>query len=149
MYSEESELAAICHATLSKTQTVKDLYTPKGNCKGCGECCSRFIPMSEFDMQRLCSYVRKHHIKPQKRVARGIDLMCPYLTDAKECAVYHARPEVCRTYRCDKQVRGESLDFYGCGSAEVADMYAVAGVLEMTNDELLNLADQIVEQMED
>ena len=149
MYSEESEVASIYHAMLSKTQTVKDLYTSRGICKGCGECCSRFLPMSEFDMQRLCSYVRKHHIKPQKRVARGINLMCPYLTDAKECAVYHARPEVCRTYRCDKQVRGELLDFYGCGSAEVCDMYAVAGVLEMSNDDLRKLADKLEEHAED
>lgn len=70
MYPEESEAALVLHQALSNTQTVKDLYTTKGNCKGCGECCSRFLPMSEFDMQRLCSYVRKHHIKPQKRVAR-------------------------------------------------------------------------------
>lgn len=149
MCLSESNIARAYHHALSKTQTVKDLYTLKGNCKGCGECCSRFLPMSEFDMQRLCSYVRKHHIKPQKRVARGIDLMCPYLTDTKECAVYHARPEVCRTYRCDKHARGELLGFYGCDSAEVCDMYAVAGVLEMSNDELRKLAGEPVEQMED
>lgn len=102
MLTDESEAAAICHAMLSKTQTVKDLYTPKGNCKGCGECCARFLPMSQFDLQRLYVYVQKHHIKPHERTAGAIDLTCPYLTDTKECAVYHARPEVCRTYRCDK-----------------------------------------------
>lgn len=149
MYSEESEAALVLHQALSKTQTVKDLYTPKEDCRGCGECCSRFLPMSEFDMQRLCNYVRKHHIKPQERVARGIDLMCPYLTDTKECAVYHARPEVCRMYRCDKHVRGELLGFYGCDSAEVCDMYAVAGVLEMSNDELRKIADVLEEHTED
>lgn len=68
---------------------------------------------------------------------------------AKECAVYHARPEVCRTYRCDKHVRGELLGFYGCDSAEVCDMYAVAGVLEMSNGELRKLADELTEQTED
>lgn len=149
MYSDKSEAAAVCHAMLSKTQTVKDLYTPKGNCKGCGECCSRFLPMSEFDLQRLHVYVQKHHIKPHKHTAGAIDLTCPYLTDTKECAVYPARPEVCRTYRCDKHVRGEILSFYGCDSAEVADMYAVAGVLEMSNDDLRKLADELEEHTED
>lgn len=149
MYSEESEAAAICHAMLSKTQTVKDLYTPKGNCKGCGECCARFLPMSEFDLQRLSDYVCKHHIKPHKPTIEALDLTCPYLTDTKECAVYPARPEVCRAYRCDKQVRGELLDFFGSGTANVTDMREWATVMAMPSGELLNLADQIAEQMED
>lgn len=148
MLTEESEAAAICHAMLSKMQTVKDLYTPKGNCKGCGECCARFLPVSKFDTQRLSDYVCKHHIKPHKATA-ALDLTCPYLTDAKECAVYPARPEVCRTYRCDKQVRGESLDFFGSGAANVVDMREWATVMAMPNDELCELADRIAEQMED
>lgn len=126
MHSEESEAALVLHQALSKTQTVKDLYTPKGDCKGCGECCARFLPMSQFDLQRLYVYVQKHHIKPHERTAGAIDLTCPYLTDTKECTVYHARPEVCRTYRCDKQVCGESLDFYGSGNARELDMLMVA-----------------------
>lgn len=136
MYSEESELAAICHAMLSKTQTVKDLYTPKGNCKGCGECCARFLPMNEFDLQRLYTYVQKHNIKPRKHGINALDLICPYLTDTKECAVYHARPEVCRTYRCDKQVRGESLDFYGSGNAREVDMFAVANLFALPPEKI-------------
>ena len=63
--------------------------------------------------------------------------------------MYHARPEICRTYRCDKHVRGELLGFYGSDNAEVRDMYAIAGVLEMSNDELRKLADELTEQMED
>lgn len=149
MYSEESEAALVLHQVLSKTQTVKDLYTPKRDCKGCGECCSRFLPVSKFDTKRLNDYVRKHHIKPHKPTAEVFDLTCPYLTDTKECAVYPARPEVCRAYRCDKQVRGELLDFFGSGNAKVVDMREWATVMAMPNDELLNLADQIVEQMED
>lgn len=140
MYSEESEAAAICHVMLSKTQTVKDLYTPKGNCKGCGECCSRFLPMSEFDLQRLYVYVQKHHIKPHKHTAGAIDLTCPCLTDAKECAVYRARPEVCRTYRCDKQVRGENLDFYESGSARVMDMLMVADLYTLPPEKIEEVA---------
>lgn len=149
MYSEESEAALVLHQVLSKTQTVKDLYTPKRDCKGCGECCSRFLPVSKFDTKRLSDYVRKHHIKPHKPTAEVFDLTCPYLTDTKECAVYPARPEVCRAYRCDKQVRGELLGFYGCDSAEVCDMYAVAGVLEMSNDDLRKIADELEEHTED
>lgn len=149
MYSDESESALVLHQALSKTQTIKDLYTPKGNCKGCGECCSRFLPVSKFDTQRLSDYVRKHNINPHEHTEESLDLTCPYLTDAKECSVYPARPEICRAYRCDKQVRGELLDFFGSGSAKVVDMREWATVMAMSNDELLNLEGQIVEQMED
>ena len=142
MLTDESEAAAVCHVMLSKTQTVKDLYTPKGNCKGCGECCARFLPMSEFDLQRLYVYVQKHHIKPHKHTAGAIDLTCPYLTDTKECAVYHARPEVCRTYRCDKQVRGENLDFYGSGNAHEIDMFAVANLFALSPEKIEEAAER-------
>lgn len=141
MYSEESELAAICHATLSKTQTVKDLFTPKGNCKGCGECCTRFLPMSPFDTQRLINYVIKHGIKPHEKADGKIDLTCPYLDENHECAVYIARPEICRVYRCDKQVHGESLDFYGSPDAKIIDMWVLSEFTVSVRNEFFGTSD--------
>lgn len=86
---------------LSESQTVKNLY--KGDCKGCGECCSRILPMSQHDIERLQKYVKRYHV--EQTPDRGdIDMLCPYLTENKECAVYHARPDICRAYRCDDQV---------------------------------------------
>ena len=67
---------------------MTDLYT--GDCRGCGECCSRFLPMSPFDRARLEAYVRRHGIEPTAPRA-DCDLLCPYLTDGRECAVYAAR----------------------------------------------------------
>lgn len=142
MYSEESEAAQVLHHLLGKMQTVQDLYTPRGNCKGCGECCARFLPMSEFDLQRLYVYVQKHNIKPRKYGVNALDLTCPYLTDTKECAVYHARPEVCRTYRCDKQVRGENLDFYGSNNAREMDMFAVANLFALPSEKIEEAAER-------
>lgn len=45
--------------------------------------------------------------------------------------------------------RGESLDFFGSGTANVVDMREWATVMAMSNDEICELADQITEQMED
>lgn len=42
MGSELAEAAAL-HARLMVEQRVTDLYT--GDCRGCGECCSRFLPI--------------------------------------------------------------------------------------------------------
>lgn len=155
MYSEESEAALVLHQALSKTQTVKDLYTPKGDCKGCGECCSRFLPMSKFDIQRLSNYVFDHDVKTHVEVDEVFDLTCPYLNDNKECAVYIARPEVCRVYRCDKQVRGESLDFYGSSDAKITDMWIVAKTIAAAHDDFFGTSDTdeepcgILKEMED
>ena len=152
MRSEESEVAQRAHHMLSQTQTVQDLYTPKGNCKGCGECCARFLPMSEFDLQRLYVYVQKHHIEPHKHVAGAIDLTCPYLTDTKECAVYHARPEVCRTYRCDKQI-WEMQEFYGAESMQEVDMLVFAKTQAAAYDDFFGTSDDepcgMIEKVED
>lgn len=97
--NDEKAIAAAIHAGL-QSDDVTDLYS--GDCRGCGECCSRFLPVSPFD------------------------LLCPYLTDGRECAVYAARPEICRAYRCDRHKRGELGMFFGAECAEVTDMRALA-----------------------
>lgn len=141
MYSEESEAALVLHQALSKTQTVKDLFTPKEDCKGCGECCTRFLPMSTFDVQRLSNYVFDHDVKPYAKVDGAFDLTCPYLDENKECAVYIARPEICRVYRCDKQVRGESLDFYGFPDAKIKDMWEIVKFIAAVHDDFFGTSD--------
>lgn len=141
MYSEESEAALVLHQALSKTQTVKDLFTPKEDCKGCGECCTRFLPLSTFDVQRLSNYVFDHDVKPHAKVDGAFDLTCPYLDENKECAVYIARPEICRVYRCDKQVRGESLDFYGFPDAKIRDMWEIVKFIAAVHDDFFGTPD--------
>ena len=83
MGSELAEAAAL-HARLMVEQEVTDLYT--GDCRGCGECCSRFLPMSLLDRARLRAYVRRHGVAAHAPWAR-LDLTCPYLTDGRECSV--------------------------------------------------------------
>lgn len=101
--NDEKAIAAAIHAGL-QSDDVTDLYS--GDCRGCGECCSRFLPVSPFDRVRLEVYVRRNGIEPAEPRAE-YDLLCPYLTDGRECAVYAARPEICRAYRCDRHKRGE------------------------------------------
>lgn len=48
--NDERAVAAAIHAGL-RSDDVTDLYT--GDCRGCGECCSRFLPVSPFDRVRL------------------------------------------------------------------------------------------------
>lgn len=120
--NDERAVAAAIHAG-HRSDDVTDLYT--GDCRGCGECCSRFLPVSPFDRVRLEAYVRRNGIEPAEPRAE-CDLLCPYLTDGRECAVYAARPETCRAYRCDRHKRGELGMFFGAECAEVTDMRELA-----------------------
>lgn len=120
--TDDRLMAAALQAAL-QGDDVTDLYT--GDCRGCGECCSRFLPVSPFDRVRLEAYVHRHGVEPTAPRA-DYDLLCPYLTDGCECAVYAARPEICRAYRCDMHKRGELGMFFGAECAEVTDMRELA-----------------------
>lgn len=106
---------------LSRDAVIVDLY--KGDCKGCGECCGRFIPLSKFDAIRLRGYLESHRVEMRPEQAE-YDLMCPFLSNEHECMVYEARPEVCRTYRCDMHKAGKLKPFRGLGDARMYDMRA-------------------------
>lgn len=82
----------------------KVLY--RGDCRGCGECCGRFLPMSRVDVARLVTYVRAHGVVPRPERDGAVDLTCPLLGEGRECMAYEARPDICRAYRCDLHAAG-------------------------------------------
>lgn len=82
-------------------------YTKDGQCSNCGECCSDFIPISDEEIRRIKKYVRRHHIKEQKKVYPTAvpvdDFTCPFRNSGKRrCEIYEVRPAICRDFRCDK-----------------------------------------------
>ena len=90
--------------------------TVNGICRGCGDCCSRILPLSEDEVNKLHRYVRKHHIKSCKHVLPTVqpllDMCCPFLDltkPEKKCTAYTARPWVCQDYVCNK-TRPEAFD---------------------------------------
>lgn len=104
---------------LIKATRVTNLYN--GNCKGCGECCSNFLPLSIMDVVRLRGYLSSHKVEARKQ-AGDFDCMCPFLSEKRECMVYEARPEICRIYRCDKHKDGKIEPFFGFETAVIRDM---------------------------
>lgn len=94
------------YRALYHSRGVTDLLTERGSCRGCGECCSRFLPMSRMDERRLAAYVKSHGVVPRPESEGSLDLTCPLLSDGHECMAYDARPDVCRVYRCDEHARG-------------------------------------------
>ena len=97
--------------TCPPSDSVIDIRTWRGSCDGCGECCGRFLPLTEGDIARLESYVRKKRIKPTPRSFESggetfVSFNCSFLGYDKMCMVYEARPAICRVYRCDQHKAG-------------------------------------------
>lgn len=85
---------------LMQAAQIENRYT--GDCRGCGECCGSLLPLSEKDIKRIKDYVSVHDINKNETD----DFACPYITEEKVCAIYSARPDICRAYRCDFQAEG-------------------------------------------
>lgn len=77
----------------------KDLYSERKTHVGCGECCSRFLPLSKRELRVLTTYITTHNITLTPERA-DIDLLCPLLDENKLCKAYEARPFICRIYNC-------------------------------------------------
>lgn len=82
-----------------------------GKCSECGECCGNLLPLSGADIKRLRRYIKKHKISKQNDIdPLRIEVLqdCVFLKKdlEKRCAVYPARPEICRMFNCDNQRHG-------------------------------------------
>lgn len=79
-----------------------------GKCSECGGCCSRFLPVSQKELNTIKAYCKNHGIKPSKHGMFAMnepvmDLLCPFLDDAKlnhKCRIYEVRPKICRIFTC-------------------------------------------------
>ena len=86
-------------------------YTKNGRCVGCGACCSSLLPLSDKDIKRIKTYMERNDIKERKRITPSakpvIDLTCPFRDNVeKKCTIYPVRPDICRSFRCDRPSRG-------------------------------------------
>lgn len=108
-------------AALMSVQRVTDLHTARGSHEGCGECCSRFLPVTPAEVAVLRSYVADHVIRLRPEAGR-IDLTCPLLTADRMCAAYPVRPAICRVYDCAEHARGVVRVPPGAPSMRVRDL---------------------------
>lgn len=64
------------------------------------------MPIDQEDGDKIIEYVLENKIFPQKqKLVMEQKWQCPYYTGNKEkgCAIYEARPKICRIYQCNKK----------------------------------------------
>ena len=81
-------------------------FTVDGECSGCGQCCSNFLPMSDKEVKRIRRYVQENCIHEQKHIIplaeAAQDWTCPFRDNTnKRCVIYAVRPQICREFRCN------------------------------------------------
>ena len=125
---------------LTGIQPVVYDHTVDGKCIGCGNCCGSMLPMTKEEFAVLSAYVSSHHVKLYEHAIDmdspiKVDLSCPFWDDSKpsgrQCAVYEARPKICRAWDCGKITQDEPLtedDSYW-DDAEIVDLWRAFGDL--------------------
>lgn len=92
--------------------------TNNGKCSGCGECCSRLLPVSKKDQKEIIRYYKKKEVHLSLGgTPLNLDNLyyhiCPFLdTGTKQCAIYPVRPSICKDFLCsqpDKSIRNRNI----------------------------------------
>ena len=85
-------------------------FTKAGGCSNCGQCCSRFLPISAKEVKTIKRYIQKNHIEEQRHLlptsSYTDDWTCPFRSETeRKCLIYDVRHAICRDFRCDKPAK--------------------------------------------
>lgn len=74
-------------------------------CMRCGDCCIDLLWVSAAEIEAMRYYAAKEGITQQNRTLEA----CPFLDREHECAIYEARPEICRVFDCSRNMTNEEI----------------------------------------
>lgn len=81
-------------------------FTDEGQCKGCGECCSNMLPLTNSEIKSIKRYIKANDIREQKNVLiNAADMTCPFMDKSRtkdKCLIYEVRPAICRYFICSE-----------------------------------------------
>lgn len=87
---------------LNKEINNINVYSCKGTCSKCGNCCTNFLPVTKKEVSKIKQYVKEKNIQAENRkFDNNIIMQCPFLNQkTKTCNIYEVRPFVCRNFLC-------------------------------------------------
>lgn len=85
------------------------------NCKKCGNCCRKFEAVIDQENPVNAKAVAaikkvfaegsmKMILSRYEKIKIRIEGPCRYLTPENSCAIYKDRPEICKTFYCEKSL---------------------------------------------
>lgn len=113
----------------------------RDDCRGCGECCSQFIPLASFEVPVIRNYVEKHGLKPKFQ-----PIKCPFLTESSECMIYEVRPIICKCYDCRSHKDGllfsnpQLWSLRGVAVADLAELFCDKAEIDAWAEKLMGVA---------
>ena len=90
-------------------------YFCNDRCSECGNCCSRYLALSNKEINTIKAYIKRNNIKRQYHSSNVLankvfDMTCPFLDDDKQthkCTIYPVRPMICKEFTCRAFVQGK------------------------------------------
>lgn len=76
-----------------------------GNCSRCGNCCSAMIPLTKKEEKIIRKYIHENKIEPEFfQDEEKMNLQCCFYDRTnKKCKIYEVRPNICKTFKCDRK----------------------------------------------
>lgn len=120
---------------IAQDQEVVDLYSGRGKCKGCGQCCSRILPVSQTERFIIRAEAKRLNIKPRDYIKGALNMMCPFLDEKQECMIYDHRPKICQIFRCDRKPYDypENIKFEGYSVCDLNELIRDSKVSRKNN----------------
>ncbi len=84
-----------------------EVNTCNGKCSRCGNCCTIGIPITKKEEVTIRNYIEKNNIKPEN-LFEGDNFYaycCFYDRKKHKCKIYDVRPEICRSFQCDRNCK--------------------------------------------
>lgn len=78
------------------------------SCTGCGRCCSNLLPLTSREIKTIRRYIKKKGIEA---IPSLNEMDCPFCdyTKQNKCLIYDVRPEICRAFYCNGEMKASLL----------------------------------------
>lgn len=85
----------------------KNYFNSCGDCSRCGECCAATLPITKEEEDKIKKYIEENQIEPEFfQSDKDMNLNCCfYDRKNKVCKIYKVRPNICRSFKCNKSLK--------------------------------------------